>query len=47
MIRAEACIDVPIYSSGEALVDGYSISMPQCYIGVEQKKQIEMSEVCV
>jgi len=47
MIRAQACIDVPIYSSGEAPADGYSISMPQCYTSVEQKKQTEMSEVGV
>jgi len=47
MIRSQACIDVPIYGSGEAPVAGYSISMPQCYTGVEQKKQTEMSEVGV
>jgi hypothetical protein len=47
MIRSQACIDVPIYGSREAPVDGYSISMPQCYTGIEQKKQTEMSEVGV
>ncbi len=47
MIKSQACIDVPIYKSKEVLVDGYSILMSQCYTSVEQKKQIEMSEVNV